>query len=70
MALADGCLGNSMGGRDGRLFVTPLDTDMDVEVVVVVITELEEMEEDLEDMLDVRGGGTGLAVGLADRMQA
>lgn len=57
-----------MGGRDGRLFATPLEV-VDV-AVVEVTTEAHDMEDDLEDMLDVRGGGTGLAVGLADRMQA
>lgn len=51
--------GSSMGGREERLFCTPLDGSGGGADEV-----------DLEEMLEVRGGGTGLAVGLADLIQA
>lgn len=51
-------LGSSMGGRDGRLFWMPFDGG------IGGAGEADDV--DLAEMLDVRGGGTGLAVGLAD----
>ena len=53
-----------MGGRDGRLFWTPLLGGG----IAGGAGEADDV--DLEEMLDVRGGGTGLAVGFADLMQA
>ena len=52
--------GSSMGGREARLLCTPLDGGAGGCTDGV----------DLEEMLEVRGGGTGLAVGLADLIQA
>lgn len=49
-----------MGGREARLLCTPLDGGAGGWTDGV----------DLEEMLEVRGGGTGLAVGLADLIQA
>ena len=63
-SLVVAALGSSMGGRDGRLFWTPLLGGG----IAGGAGEADDV--DLEEMLDVRGGGTGLAVGFADLMQA
>ena len=65
-------LGSSMGGRDCRLRTAPLVTGIDVYLteVVLVVALLTEEAVAVDGATDTERGGNGLALGMADWIQA